>query len=98
MQNLTSRFRVRVQVYLSGSSLRGFWKIMAVPDKAKAVSRALRRLQPFLVKNLTPDVRHELYARDMLTWHEQETIGVYTLAKRFATLSNVLLGLVDLTD
>ena len=44
-------------------------------QREKAAEKALKRLYPFLIKNLPPDVRHELYARDMLTWHEQQTIG-----------------------
>ena len=48
---------------------------MADPEKEKAVSKAIKRLHPYLVKNMSADVRHELYARDMLTWHEKETIG-----------------------
>ncbi len=48
---------------------------MADREREKAASKALRRLTPFLVKNLSTDVRHELYARDMLTWHEKDTIG-----------------------
>ena len=60
--------------------------IMALFNEEKAVSKALRRLQPYLVKNLSPDVRHELYAKDMLTWHEQETIGMYISIVEIALL------------
>ncbi len=48
---------------------------MSFTDREKASDKALKRLYPFLIKNLHPDVRHELYARDMLTWHDQQTIG-----------------------
>ena len=48
---------------------------MALTDREKAAEKALKHLYPFLIKNLHPDVRNELYARDMLTWHEQQTIG-----------------------
>lgn len=48
---------------------------MAFTDREKGAQKALKRLHPFLIKSLSPDVRHELYARDMLTWHEQQTIG-----------------------
>lgn len=50
-------------------------KVMAFSDREKAAEKALRRLYPTLIKKLSPDVRNELYARDMLTWHEQQTIG-----------------------
>ena len=48
---------------------------MAEAEKEKAVTKALRRLTPYLIKNLSTEVRHELYARDMLSWHEKDTIG-----------------------
>lgn len=48
---------------------------MAFSEREKAAEKALRRLYPFLIKSLSPDVRNELYARDMLTWHEQQTVG-----------------------
>ena len=48
---------------------------MAFTDREKLAEKALKRLYPFLIKNLNPDVRHELYARDMLSWMEQQTIG-----------------------
>ncbi len=51
---------------------------MAFTDKEKLADKALKRLYPFLIKNLNPDVRNELYARDMLTWQEQQTIGNYS--------------------
>ena len=49
---------------------------MAFTEQEKAAEKALRRLDPFLIKKLHPDVRNELYARDMLTWHEQQTAGI----------------------
>lgn len=48
---------------------------MAFTVREKAAEKALKRLFPTLIKSLNPDVRNELYARDMLTWHEQQTIG-----------------------
>lgn len=48
---------------------------MAFMDREKAAEKAVKRLYPFLIKSLNPDVRHELYARDMLTWQEQQEIG-----------------------
>jgi len=50
---------------------------MAEAEKEKAVTKALKRLTPYLIKNLSPDVQYELYARDMLTWHEKDTIGEF---------------------
>ena len=52
------------------------WFNMAFTAREKAAEKAVRRLTPFLIKNLNPDVRHELYARDMFTWLEQQTIGM----------------------
>lgn len=54
---------------------------MAFTDREKAAQKALRRLYPFLIKSLNPEVRNELYARDMLTWHEQQTIGEFINTK-----------------
>jgi len=48
---------------------------MAEAGKEKAVAKALKLLTPFLTKKLPPYVCHELYARDMLTWHEKDAIG-----------------------
>ena len=48
---------------------------MAYTDREKRAKKALRHLYPFLIENLTPNIRHELYAKDMLTWQEQQTIG-----------------------
>lgn len=48
---------------------------MSFTDWEKAAEKALKRLYPFLIKKLNPDVRNELYARDMLTWQEQQLIG-----------------------
>ena len=54
---------------------------MAFTDREKLAEKALKRLYPFLIKNLNPDVRHELYARDMLSWQEQQTIGEYLIIR-----------------
>lgn len=40
--------------------------------------RALRRLTPTFMRKLSPDVRHELYGREQLTWMEYERIGRWT--------------------
>lgn len=53
---------------------------MSFTAREKAAEKALKRLYPFLIKSLNPDVRHELYARDMLTWQEQQDIGMYKCA------------------
>ena len=49
---------------------------MSLSEREKAAEKAMRRLTPTLMKKLSADVRHELYGRDMLTWHEQERIGM----------------------
>ena len=47
---------------------------MALSQREKDAETALRRLTPVFDKWLSPDVRVELYGRDMLTWHENERI------------------------
>ena len=48
-------------------------------EREKAADKALKRLTPTFMRMLSADVRHELYGRDMLTWHEKEKIGVSQL-------------------
>ncbi len=48
---------------------------MSLTEREKTAEKALRRLTPSLMKGLSPDIRHELYGRDMLTWNEKERIG-----------------------
>ena len=48
-------------------------------EKEKALEKAMRRLTPVFMRKLSPDVRHELYGRDQLTWMEYERIGTSPL-------------------
>lgn len=49
---------------------------MTTTDRERTVERAMRRLTPAFHKHMNAkDVRHELYARDQLTWVENERIG-----------------------
>jgi len=49
---------------------------MSFTEREKLADKALRKLTPTLMRMLSADVRHELYARDMLAWAENERIGV----------------------
>lgn len=49
--------------------------------REKAAQKALKRLHPVLMRMLSPDVRHELYGRDMLTWNEKERIETFAREK-----------------
>ncbi len=55
---------------------------MSLTEREKTAEKALRRLTPSLMKGLSPDIRHELYGRDMLTWNEKERIGENLLAQQ----------------
>lgn len=48
---------------------------MSSSEREKALDRAMRRLTPTFMRKLSPDVRHELYGREQLTWMEYERIG-----------------------
>ena len=48
---------------------------MSFTEREKAADKALRRLTTTLMRGLSPDIRHELYGRSMLTWTEKEKIG-----------------------
>ena len=50
------------------------YRTMAFSQREKDAEKALRRLTPVFDKMLSPDVRVDLYGRDMLTWHENERI------------------------
>ena len=52
---------------------------MSSSEKEKALDKAMRRLAPVFMRKLNPDVRHELYGRDQLTWMEYERIGMSPL-------------------
>ena len=39
---------------------------------------AHRRLTPTFMRKLSPDLRHELYGRELLSWHENEKIGMWS--------------------
>ena len=54
-------------------------KMSSRSEKEKALEKAMRRLTPVFMRKLSPDVRHELYGRDQLTWMEYERIGTSPL-------------------
>ena len=54
-------------------------KMSSRSEKEKALEKAIRRLTPVFMRKLSPDVRHELYGRDQLTWMEYERIGTSPL-------------------
>ena len=47
---------------------------MALSQREKEADTALRHLTAAFHRMLSPDVRIELYARDILTWNENEKI------------------------
>ena len=55
---------------------------MAFTERERAHQKAFKRLYPVLMRMLSPDVRHDLYGRDMLTWTEKQRAGRLPRASR----------------
>ena len=49
---------------------------MSFTEREKAAQTALRHLNKALYKNLSADIRVDLYGKDILTWSENERIGM----------------------
>lgn len=49
---------------------------MSFTEREKAAETALRHLNKTLYKKLSADIRIDLYGKDVLTWSENEKIGM----------------------
>lgn len=50
---------------------------MASTQREKQAETALKHLYPIFYKKLNADVRVDLYGKDILTWSENERIGIF---------------------
>ena len=51
---------------------------MSFTEREKAAETALRHLNKTLYKKLSADIRIDLYGKDVLTWSENEKIGMWS--------------------
>ena len=49
---------------------------MSFSEREKAAETALRHLNKVFYKKLSADIRIDLYGKDILTWNENERIGM----------------------
>lgn len=54
---------------------------------------AHRRLTPTFMRKLSPDLRHELYGRELLSWHENEKIAAAAKRQGSEGTEELLVGL-----